>query len=158
MLYFDPFGLYVIICTCTCMFHNFYLSVLWLLLVNTASNNSPNSTMKHYEKLWNLVKVNNEGTPKERQCFLMSQCQWSHPGGYSSMWISFNIYLSIIYFIWCTARYTMRQTCVPLNNKRSTKLWGPQRSPEIALRSKNFCVPENLIFPALNLTMSIDWK
>ena len=35
------------------------------------------------------------------------------------------------------------------NVTRSAKLWGAQRSPELALRSTNFRSPENLIFPAL---------
>ena len=52
-------------------------------------------------------------------------------------------YLSITYFIWCKARYTMRQI-------RSKKLQGAQPSPELGLRSTEFCAPENLIFPALN--------
>ena len=54
MLYFDLF--------CAWMFHNFYLSLLWSLLVNAASNTSPNLTMKYKEKVWNLFKVNNEDT------------------------------------------------------------------------------------------------
>ena len=44
----------------------------------------------------------------------------------------------------------MRQTSVPPNDTRSTKLRGTQGSPELAFRSTNFCVPENLIFLALN--------
>ena len=43
----------------------------------------------------------------------------------------------------------MRWTHVPLNVTRSTKLEGAQCSPEIAFRSMDFCVPENIIFPAL---------
>ena len=88
-------------------------------------------------------------TAEERQCFLMSPCQWGRSSGYSCMWICFNIYLSIIYFIWCMVRYTMRRTHVPPNVTRSRILWGPQRSPELAFRSTDFCVAENLIFPAL---------
>ena len=52
---------------------------------------------------------------------LMSPCQWGCSGGYSCTWICFNIYLSIINFIWYMARYMMRQTCVHPNTKRSTK-------------------------------------
>ena len=37
------------------------------------------------------------------------------------------------------------------NVKRSAKLRGTQRSPELAFRSTDFRVPENLIFLALNL-------
>ena len=88
-------------------------------------------------------------TPEERQCFLMSSYQWGCSGGYSCMWICFNIYLSIICFIWCIVRYTMRQTCVPPNVTRSTKLGGTQRSLELAFRSTDFRVPKNLIFLAL---------
>ena len=40
----------------------------------------------------------------------------------------------------------MRRTRVPLNVTRSTQLRGAQRSPELALRSTDFRVPENLIF------------
>ena len=94
-------------------------------------------------------------TPKERQCFLMTPCQWGCFGGYSCTWICFKVYLSIIYFIWCMAGYTMRQTCVPLNITRSTKLRGMQCSPEIAFRSTDFCVPENLNFPALKVNINI---
>ena len=43
----------------------------------------------------------------------------------------------------------MRQTRVPPNITRSTKLQGAQCSPELAFRSTDFCVPEYLIFPAL---------
>ena len=31
----------------------------------------------------------------------------------------------------------------------STKLWCAQYSPELAFRNTDFCLPENLIFPAL---------
>ena len=44
----------------------------------------------------------------------------------------------------------MRQTRVPRNVTRSTKLRGAQRSAELALRSMDLRVPENLIFPALS--------
>ena len=88
-------------------------------------------------------------TPEESHCFLMSPCQWGCSRGYSSMWICFNIYLFLIYFIWCMVRCMMRQTQVPPNITRSTKLQGAQHSPELAVRSTDFCVPENLIFPAL---------
>ena len=40
----------------------------------------------------------------------------------------------------------MRQTHVPPNDTRSTKLQGTQCSPELAFRSADFHVPENLIF------------
>ena len=43
----------------------------------------------------------------------------------------------------------MRQTRVPPNVTRSMELRGAQRSYELAFRSRDFCVPENLIFPAL---------
>ena len=89
-------------------------------------------------------------TPEERQCFLMSPCQWGHSGQYSRTWICFNIYLSIIYFIWYMARYTMKPTHVPPNIARSTKLQGAQCSRDLAFRRMNFCVPENLIFSALH--------
>ena len=47
--------------------------------------------------------------------------------------------------------YTMRQTCVPPNIRRSTKLQGTQYSPELDFRSMDFCVLENLTFSALKL-------
>ena len=79
-------------------------------------------------------------------------------GGYSCTQISYKIYLSIIYFIWCTARYMMRQTRVPPNITKSTKLWDAQCSPELAYRSMEFCVPENLIFLALCLfSVMLKW-
>ena len=40
----------------------------------------------------------------------------------SCMWICFNIYLFIIYLIFCTVSYTMRWTRVPIDGARSTKL------------------------------------
>ena len=85
-------------------------------------------------------------TPEERQCFLMSPC---HSGRYSCTEICFNIYLSIINFIWYMAKNTRRRTRVPPSVTRSAKLRGAQRSPELSFRSTNFCVPENLLFPAV---------
>ena len=41
-------------------------------------------------------------TPEKHQCFLMSSCQQGRSDRYSCSWICLNIYLSIIYFIWCT--------------------------------------------------------
>ena len=79
----------------------------------------------------------------------MSPCQWSHFGGYSCTWICFNIYLSIIYFIWCMMRYTMRWTRVPPNVTSSTKLWGAKHCFGLAFRTMDFCVLENLIITAL---------
>ena len=59
------------------------------------------------------------------------------------------LHLSVTYFIWCTTRYTMRQT------KCIQKLQGSQRSPELALRNKDFHAPENLIFPVKWETRSL---
>ena len=59
------------------------------------------------------------------------------------------LHLFITYFIWCTTRYTMRQTCVSHKATRCTKLRGTQHSAELALRSTDFRALENLIFPAL---------
>ena len=86
----------------------------------------------------------------------MSPCQWDRSGGYSCTWICLNIYLSIIYFIWYTARYTMTRTCVPPDVTRSTKLRGAQRSPKLTFRSMDFRVPENLIFQALLISLLED--
>ena len=69
----------------------------------------------------------------------------------------------IIYLIWSTVSYTVRQTLLLRNVTRNTKLllrniisnaklWGTQRSPELSLRSTDFSSPENLIFPALTVT------
>ena len=55
-------------------------------------------------------------------------------------------------------RYTMRQTCVPTNTRRSTKLHGTQRSPELAFRSIDFCIPENQIFPVLKIIREVNDK
>ena len=87
-------------------------------------------------------------TLEKRQCFLMSLCQWDRSGGHSCTWICFNIYISITYFIWYTARYTMRRTHVPPNVTRSAKLRDAQRS-KLAFRDTDFRVQVNLIFPAL---------
>ena len=43
----------------------------------------------------------------------------------------------------------MRRTRVPPKVKKSTQLQGPQCSPELAFRSTDIRVPENLIFLAL---------
>ena len=43
----------------------------------------------------------------------------------------------------------MRQTHVPRKVTRCTKLGVAQHFPELALRSTDFCAPENLIFPAM---------
>ena len=65
----------------------------------------------------------------------------------------------IVSFIWCTVRYTVRQTLVRRNVTRGTKLQGVQRAPELVLRSTEFRSPENLIFPALlRLKWNLDWK
>ena len=64
---------------------------------------------------------------------------------YSCTWIYFNIFLSIIYLIWCR----VRETLLLYKVARSRKLQGTQHSPELALRSTDFCSPENPIFPAL---------
>ena len=44
----------------------------------------------------------------------------------------------------------MRQTHASCNVTMGTKLQGTH-SPELALRSTDFCAPENLIYPALKL-------
>ena len=46
-------------------------------------------------------------------------------------------------------KYTMRQTHIPPNITRSTKLQGAQSTPELAFKSTEFCETNNLIFPAL---------
>ena len=43
----------------------------------------------------------------------------------------------------------MMRTRVPPNVTRSRKVRGAQHSPQLAFRSTDFYVPENLIFPAL---------
>ena len=43
----------------------------------------------------------------------------------------------------------MMRTFVAANITKSKNLRGAQRSPEFAFRSTDFCVPENLLFPAL---------
>ena len=52
-------------------------------------------------------------------------------------------------------RYAMRQGCVPRKFTSCTKLPGAQRFPELALRSMDFCAPENLIFLVLSKSLSI---
>ena len=69
---------------------------------------------------------------------------------YNCTWIYLNIFLSIVYFIWCMERYTVKQTLASHNVTRSTKLRGAQRAPELAFRSTEFHSTENLIFPALS--------
>ena len=59
------------------------------------------------------------------------------------------LHLSVTCLIWCTTRYTLRQTRVPRKVTRCTKLRGAQRSPKLGLRSTDFRAPENLIFPAM---------
>ena len=69
----------------------------------------------------------------------------------------FDIFLSIIYLIWSTVRYTYTQWGKLCNVTRSTKLRGTQHSPELALSSTDFCSPENLIFPALKTQFKIEF-
>ena len=69
---------------------------------------------------------------------------------YSCTWIYFNIYLCITYFIWFMTNYTMSRTCVPRKVRRSLKLRGMQRSPELFVRSTDFRVPES---PAILLSV-----
>ena len=70
-------------------------------------------------------------------------------GWYSCNWICFSIYLSIVYFIWYTTKYTTRCSRVLPNITRSTQLRGTQRSPEIAFKSTDVLVPDILILLAL---------
>ena len=77
-------------------------------------------------------------SPGESQCFITFPCKWGRSGGYSCIWICFNIYLLIIYFIWQTARYTIWRGHVLLFVPRSTQLRGAQRFPELAFRSTDF--------------------
>ena len=46
-------------------------------------------------------------------------------------------------------RYIKRWTCALCKVRRSTKLRGVRRAPELVLRSTDFRAPENLIFRAL---------
>ena len=81
---------------------------------------------------------------EEHQCFLMS------PFSMGLLWwmqLSLNLFQHF-HFYWYMVRHTKRQTHVPPNVKRSTKLWGVQCSSESAFRSTDFYVPEKLIFPA----------
>lgn len=102
--------------------------------------------MKVEEKVWNLF--NNEGgreTPMLLNVFMPMRSFW---------WVQLylNLFKHLAFhnqFIWYTTRYTMRQTRVPPHVIKSTKLRGVQRSPELAFRRKDFCVPENRIFPVL---------
>ena len=77
---------------------------------------------------------------------------------YSCTWIYLNIFLYIVYFIWCIVRYKVRQTLVPRNVTRSTKLRGAQHAPGLALKNKEFRSPRNLIFPALLMEYFIPEK
>ena len=138
------------------MFHNFLFVFTLISVGKTQPAIFPQIQQWNTKKSCEFFSKLTLKTPKECQCFLMPSCQWGLSGGYSSTWICFNIYLSIIYFICYTARYMMRQTRVPPNITRSTKLWETKRSPELAFRNTNFCVPENLIFPALWLLLQAD--
>ena len=66
------------------------------------------------------------------------------------------LHLSITYFIWYMARYTMKRTRAPCKVTKSTKLRGAQRSSELGLRSTDFRAHKNLIFPALQCN-SLRW-
>ena len=84
-------------------------------------------------------------TPEERQMFFNVSMSMR------SFWWT-QLYLNLfqhLHNLFHLMRYTMRQTHVPPNIIRSTKLRGAQHSPELAFRSTDFCVPENLIFSAL---------
>ena len=47
----------------------------------------------------------------------------------------------------------MRRTRVPRKVTSCTKLRSAQRSPELALRSTDFCTPVNLFFPSMSRTV-----
>ena len=130
------------------MFRNFYVSALSSPLVNAAGNTFPNPTMKYQEKVWNLVKVNNEDTRGMSVFLNASMSMWSF--WWIQLYVNYFQHLSFqIYVIWHDD--TMRWTRVPPNVTRSTKLWGVQCSPEPAFRSTDFRVPAKLIFPALKI-------
>ena len=82
MLQFDQFGYYGIICVYRCMFHNFYLSVLWSLR---------NSRMNTKKKCGIFSELTIE-IQERRQCFLMSSSQWGRSG--------------VFFLTWCVTDYT----------------------------------------------------
>ena len=134
---------YGINCTCACVFCNFYLSVLWSLLVTQLATIS--QIQQWNTKVWNYFKVSNEdtrGTPMFLKISMSLRLFWQ-----IQLYLNFfQHYLSIVYFIW----YMVNWTCIPSNVTSSTKLWGTQCYPKFAFRSTDFRVPENLIFPAMD--------
>ena len=134
---------YGINCTCACVFCNFYLSVLWSLLVTQLATIS--QIQQWNTKVWNYFKVNNEdtrGTPMFLKISMSLRLFWQ-----IQLYLNFfQHYLSIVYFIW----YMVNWTCIPSNVTSSTKLWGTQCYPKFAFRSTDFRVQENLIFPAID--------
>ena len=124
---------------CFLIFNCLYVNLGW----QTQPVTLPQIQQWNTKKMCGIFSKLTMKTPEEHQCFLMSPCQWSHSGGYSCTWICFKIDLSIIYFIWCMARYKMRWRCVPPKVATSTELWGAQRTLELGFKSTDFCVPKN---------------
>ena len=72
-----------IICICSCMFHNFYLSVFYLSVLSVfllvcISTGKP--SRQHSPKFKNGILRKCIETPERRQCFLMYSCQWGQSG------------------------------------------------------------------------------
>ena len=88
--------------------------------------------------------------PKERQCFLMSPCQWGRSCGYSCTWICIcKTYLSIIFFTWYATRYTMRWTRELRNVNTSTNYEARNVLLNLLLGARAFVTTKNIILPVL---------
>ena len=116
MLYFDPFGQYDII-----IFHNFYFSIFWSLLVNTTHNTSQIQQWNAKKRCGIFSKLTIK-TLEECQCLWRSLCQWGHSCGYNCTWICFNICLSIIYLVHSEVLDEVN-TCTTLTNKQNIDMW-----------------------------------
>ena len=138
------------------MFNNFYLSVLWSLLVNAVSNTSSNSARKYWEKMWNLFKGNSEDT-RGMSMFLNASMSMR-----LFWWIQLYLNLcqhlsfqNLFHLVHCKVQNQVNMT-------RSTKLWVAQHSPEFAFRIIDFCVPKfscpDLVLGIVYLFITLSWQ
>ena len=96
-----------------------------------------------------FLRILNFSQSFQEQVMTCSSCNYAiwerKKTGYSCTWIYFNIYFCITYFIWFMTSYTMRRIFGPSKVRRSPKLRGLRRSPELFARDNDFRVTVELL-------------
>ena len=96
-----------------------------------------------------FLRILNFSQSFQEQVMTCSSCNYTiwerKKTGYSCTWIYFNIYFCITYFIWFMTSYTMRRIFGPSKVRRSPKLRGLRRSPELFARDNDFRVTVELL-------------